>query len=100
MAEGPTVHSLVDRDHSGEVHTIDDHSKALKDYKKARKKLVEMGEFKKRDSKWNQYLKEHYPIVKADIMRQYQLRGEPLPTSRQLFTMASQILSVRYKQDL
>jgi len=75
-------------------------TKALKDYKKARKKLVEMGEFKKRDSKWNQYLKTHYPIVKADLERQFREHNEPIPTSRQLFTMASQILSVRYKQEL
>jgi len=59
-----------------------------------------MGEFKKRDSKWNQYLKQHYPIVRANLERQYKDRNEPMPTSRQLFTMASQILSIRYKREL
>lgn len=73
--------------------------KVLSEYKKSRAQLVESGVFKKRKSKWNQYVKDNYPIVKEALLLKAKIEGKPEPNGRELFTQVNHILALRRNTD-
>lgn len=68
----------------------------LKRYKEAKQHLVDMGYFKTHKSKWNQYISEHYPSIKAKIIEEAKQKGEPIPNGRNLFFKACKVMGPEY----
>jgi len=71
----------------------------LKQYRVLKQRLFELGLLKKHESKWNRFISENYPIVKAALIKRAIEQGEVVPNARQLFTMVNKFLSAQYRSE-